>query len=86
MMEEHKVIGSFNLFKKTKHLPLNDYSVWGVFDDETAESWGNRYYGETITEYFIEPLLEAFYFQTPGETSKALAIAAILLVHVALKL
>lgn len=69
------VIGSFRLWKKTSELPLNNYSAWKDFDNESAESWSNRYYGNAITEYFIEPLLEAFYFQTPGDTSKALPIA-----------
>jgi len=69
------VIGSLRLWKKTYKLPLNNYSAWKEFDNESAESWSNRYFGNAITEYFIEPLLEAFYFQTPGDTSKALPIA-----------
>jgi len=68
-------LGSFKLFNKTKMLPINDYSAWEKFDDETAEIWSDRYYGNNITNYFLEPILGAFYFQTPKETSKALAIA-----------
>jgi oxygen-dependent protoporphyrinogen oxidase len=69
------VIGNLRLLKKINKLPLNNFSAWKDFDNELAESWSNRYYGNTITEYFIEPLLEALYFQTPGDTSKALPIA-----------
>ncbi len=69
------VIGSVRLWKKTNVLPLNNYSAWKDFDDESAESWSNRYFGKAITDYFIEPLLEAFYFQSPSVTSKALPIA-----------
>jgi oxygen-dependent protoporphyrinogen oxidase len=68
-------VGSFNLLRKTKDIPINNYSAWKEFDDKTAELWSNQYYGKNITEYFIEPLLEAFYFQSPSDTSKALPIA-----------
>jgi len=68
-------IGSFRLLIKTKKIPVNNYSAWNEFDDETTESWSNNYYGNHITEYFIEPLLEAFYFQSPIYISKALPIA-----------
>ncbi|RDH88014.1 MAG: hypothetical protein DIZ78_02325, partial [endosymbiont of Escarpia spicata] len=47
-------LGSFRLLRQTKNLPVNDYSKWKKFDDETAESWSNRYYGKAITDYFIE--------------------------------
>ncbi len=67
--------GSFRLLKQTKNLPVNDYSKWKEFDDETTESWSNRYYGKSITDYFIEPLLGAFFFQSPSNTSRALPIA-----------
>ena len=68
-------LGSFKLFNRTKMLALNNYSAWELFDDETAEIWSDRYYGNNITNYFLEPMLEAFYFQAPEKTSKALAIA-----------
>ncbi|MCP5007726.1 MAG: FAD-dependent oxidoreductase, partial [Planctomycetes bacterium] len=67
--------GSFRLLKQTKNLPVNDYSKWKEFDDETTESWSNRYYGKSITDYFIEPLLGALFFQSPSNTSRALPIA-----------
>lgn len=68
-------LASLRLLNKTKGLPLNNYSEWKNFDYEDSETWSNGYYGNTITEYFVEPMLEAFYFQNPKETSKALPIA-----------
>ena len=67
--------GNSRLLKEVKELPVNDYSAWEKFDDETADVWSNGHYGKHITEYIIEPMLEAFYFQSPEETSKALPIA-----------
>ncbi len=69
------IIGSLKMWKKIRNLPLNNYSAWKIFDNESAESWSKRYFGNAITNYFIEPMLEAFYFQSPCETSKALPIA-----------
>lgn len=67
--------GSLKLIEKTKHLPLNNYTAWCEYDDGPADTWSNEYFGESVTEYFFEPLLEAFYFISPKETSKALTIA-----------
>ena len=67
--------GSLKLIEKTKHLPLNNYAAWCEYDDGSADIWSNEYFGESVTEYFFEPLLEAFYFISPEETSKALTIA-----------
>ena len=68
-------IKSKKLYNQTKSLSTNDYSAWHQFDNQNCFEWSRAYYGETITEYFIEPMLEAFYFQKPEETSKALPIA-----------
>ncbi len=68
-------IGSFSLSRKAKGLPVNDYSAWTSYDDKTAESWSNDIYGTGVTEYLTEPMLEAFYFQSPSETSRALTVA-----------
>ncbi len=57
------------------NLPVSDYSKWAKFDTENATSWYNRQYGEWMTEYIIEPMLEGFYFQSPDKTSSALPIA-----------
>ncbi len=55
-------------------LSLSDYSAWTDFDTENASDWSNRLFGNNYTEYFIEPILEGFYFQTPEDTSKSLAL------------
>ena len=68
-------LAGFKLFHETRRVPLNNYSEWKDFDQEDCEAWSDGYYGKTITEYFVEPMLEAFYFQSPRETSKALLIA-----------
>ncbi len=69
------ILGSLKLWKNTRKLPLNNYSAWIEYDNESTEEWSNQYFGKSLTEYFIEPLLEAFFFQRPDETSKALAMA-----------
>lgn len=68
-------IKSKKLYNQTKALPTNDYSAWHQFDTQNSLEWSNAYYGDKITDYFIEPMLEAFYFQKPEETSKALPLA-----------
>ena len=67
--------GNLKLLKRIKDIPLNDYSAWESFDNESVAEWAAEYYGDGISKYFIEPMLEAFYFQAPEETSKALAVA-----------
>ena len=68
-------LGSLKLKRKIKNLSPGVYSDWHLFDTETVQEWSDAYYGKTVTDYLFEPTLEAFYFQTPEETSKALAIA-----------
>ena len=68
-------VGSFKLQGQIKNISPGDYSAWRQFDTENAAQWSNAYYGNDITEYLIEPTLEAFYFQSPEETSKALPVA-----------
>jgi len=63
------------LYNNTKLLPVNDYSAWHQYDNQNCFEWANNYYGTKITDYIIEPMLEAFYFQRPEETSKALSMA-----------
>jgi oxygen-dependent protoporphyrinogen oxidase len=62
------------LNSKQKVLSLSDYSQWTEFDTESASTWSNREIDADITEYLFEPMLQGFYFQTPEETSKALAV------------
>ncbi len=68
-------IKSKKIYNQTRLLSTNDYSAWHQFDNKNCFEWSREFYGETITEYLIEPMLEAFYFQKPEETSKALSIA-----------
>lgn len=56
-------------------LPLNDYSQWEPFDTETAARWCTRAVSATATDYFLEPMLQGLYFQSPEEVSKSLAFA-----------
>jgi oxygen-dependent protoporphyrinogen oxidase len=63
------------LYNATKTIPVNNFSAWHQFDNQHCFEWSSDYYGTRITEYIIEPMLEAFYFQQPRQTSKALAIA-----------
>jgi oxygen-dependent protoporphyrinogen oxidase len=60
--------------KQTK-LSLSDYSQWAAFDTESAAAWSNGHMANEVAEYMVEPMLHGFYFQTPEETSKALAVA-----------
>ncbi len=67
--------GSFKLKKETRRPSPSNYSDWHQFDNENTQDWSDQFFGKTITEYLLEPTLEAFYFQSPEETSKALPIA-----------
>lgn len=69
------VFGSLKMYRDIHKLPINNYAAWAHFDTETADGWYNRNFGTWMTEYFIEPMLEGFYFQSPEETSKALTMA-----------
>lgn len=66
---------TLSLKKTQKELSLSDYSQWAEFDIESTASWSNRDIDAEITEYMYDPMLQGFYFQTPEETSKALAVA-----------
>ena len=68
-------IGGYKLQKKIHNLPVNDYSAWAPFDSEDTQQWGKTFYTQGVLDYFLEPMLEAFYFQSPEQTSKALPIA-----------
>lgn len=63
------------LKRKQTALSLSNYAQWAEFDTESTSAWSNREIGTDITEYLYEPMLQGFYFQTPEETSKALAVA-----------
>jgi oxygen-dependent protoporphyrinogen oxidase len=68
---------SWQMRHPLKTLPLNDYSQWSSFDNESASSWSNRAMDSSVTEYLIEPMLQGFYFQEPEETSLSLSLAVL---------
>lgn len=55
-------------------LSLSEFSAWARFDDETVKMWSDRALGPAVTEFVFEPMLRGFYFQSPEETSRALAM------------
>lgn len=56
-------------------LSLSDYADWACFDDQTTRAWVERHCGREACDYFFEPVLQGFYFQSPDDTSMALALA-----------
>lgn len=62
------------LSAKIKSLPLNDIAAWSIFDDMDAETWSNKYFGEEITNYIIEPPNNGLYFQSLKDTSRVVPI------------
>lgn len=58
-------------------LPLNDYSQWSCFDNESVSSWADRAIDSSVTEYLFDPMLHGFYFQEPEETSLSLLLAVL---------
>ncbi|WP_305041013.1 protoporphyrinogen/coproporphyrinogen oxidase [Geoalkalibacter sp.] len=66
--------GSRQLMKETGALPLDDFSRWREFDDQTAAAWIERQFNRQILEYVFEPMLQSFFFQEPEDMSRALAM------------
>ncbi len=66
---------SLHFHGKQKELSLSDYSQWAAFDTESAAAWSGDQIADEVTEYVVEPMLHGFYFQTPEQTSRALAVA-----------
>ncbi|WP_293035328.1 NAD(P)/FAD-dependent oxidoreductase [Paraburkholderia sp.] len=58
--------------RRSKALPLNDYSAWHEWDDVEAAGWLKKRYGHEVVEYLLEPMLQGFYFQAPEGNSRAL--------------
>jgi len=58
----------YRLSAKTKSIPLTQFSAWSTYDDIDAETWSNRYFGEEITDYVIEPPNDVFYYQSLRDT------------------
>lgn len=53
-------------------LPLHDYAAWSAFDDVDSAHWLRQHPGPR--QRALEPLLQGLYFQTPAQTSRALAL------------
>lgn len=51
---------SLSLVRRTKHLPLSDYSKWHTLDDVDAAEWIAASFGADALEYVFEPMLEGF--------------------------
>ncbi len=65
---------SFQLMPRIKSLSLNDFAAWTDYDDIDAETWSNSYFGQEITDYIMEPPLDAMFYQSLRDTSRALPI------------
>jgi oxygen-dependent protoporphyrinogen oxidase len=61
------------LSKSVRNLPLSDYSRWGALDNVSTAHWAVEKYGADVLEYIFEPMLGGLYFQSPEQTSAALA-------------
>ncbi|MCB9453281.1 MAG: FAD-dependent oxidoreductase [Anaerolineaceae bacterium] len=59
--------------REMRRLPLDNYAGWAEYDHTDAAVWCAARLGETVTEYILEPALQAYYFQPPEGTSEALA-------------
>jgi oxygen-dependent protoporphyrinogen oxidase len=65
---------SFRNLNSLATLELGDYSAWATFDDETVKTWSDRVLGPSVTDFIFNPMLRGFYFQSPEESSRALAM------------
>ncbi|MHB8148248.1 MAG: protoporphyrinogen/coproporphyrinogen oxidase [Vulcanimicrobiaceae bacterium] len=59
--------------KSVRALPLSDYSQWRGLDTVSTAHWVTENFGADALEYIFEPMLDGFYFQSPEQTSAALA-------------
>ncbi len=64
----------YRLLTKTRSIPLTKFSAWSSYDNMDAETWSNRYFGQEITDYAIEPPNDVFYYQSPRDTSRAVSV------------
>ena len=60
---------------RTRRLPFADYSAWHLFDDADAAEWESACYGRESYEYIVEPMMQAFFYQSPQGMSRALVLA-----------
>ncbi len=65
---------SYGPFARIRSLPVDDFSAWADHDDVDAETWSMSCFGREITDYVMEPLTNALFYQALGETSRALVM------------
>lgn len=65
---------SYQLIPMINSLPLNDFTAWSKYDDIDAETWSNSFFGRETTDYMMEPPIDALFYQSLEETSRALPI------------
>ncbi len=68
------IFGMVKWGRTIKDLSLSDYSEWEKLDNQSASEFFKEEFGVNFLEYFIEPLLQGFYYQSPEESSKALGM------------
>ncbi|MGA3028642.1 MAG: NAD(P)/FAD-dependent oxidoreductase [Bryobacteraceae bacterium] len=61
------------LSKSVRNLPLSDYSRWRGLDNISTAQWAAGTFAADLLEYIFEPMLGGLYFQSPEQTSAALA-------------
>lgn len=68
------IYSSLKWFRQISKLPLDDYSAWAHLDDQTSSEFILKEFNETTLEYIIEPQMQGYYYQSPEESSKAMAL------------
>lgn len=68
------IFSSAKWFRKISKLPLDDYSAWAHLDDQISSKFILKEFNNTTLEYIIEPQMQGYYYQSPEESSKALAL------------
>lgn len=68
------VFSSVKWFRQISKLPLDDYSAWAHLDDQISSDFILKEFNKTTLEYIIEPQMQGYYYQSPEESSKALAL------------
>lgn len=68
------IFSSAKWYRKISKLPLDDYSAWAHLDDQISSEFILKEFNKTTLEYIIEPQMQGYYYQSPEESSKALAL------------
>lgn len=68
----------FRLFNfNRKSFPLNDITAWIEYDDQLADEWVVKNFGETTARELTASIFNGFYFQSLDDSSAAMAAAVI---------